>query len=121
MSYIRSTSNPEGLYIWGQEDGNCRFMVGPDIVGTMPTHVFNVLIDLYVDSHEEYTEFRDAKIEEVWTGDPMNGGEVKMRLSYGHKWHIDMWDATWYYIARSNYGRSKPRWKQKLMRRFDII
>ena len=115
MSYIRSPYNPEGLYIWAQVDGLCRFMVGPEIIGTMPENVSNVLIDMYVENHDEYTEFHDAKVEEVWVE-----GELKMRLSY-EDWHIDMWDVTWYYIARSNYGRSKPRWKWKLMRRFNII
>ena len=130
MSYIRSPYNPEGLYIWSQVDGMCHFMIGPDMVGKIPTEVFNQLIDNYIENHDEYTEVGDARIEEVWIDvsgekipeDDVNPqkNELRMRLSY-KDWHIDMWDVTWYYVARSNYGRSKPRWKWKLLRRFNII
>jgi hypothetical protein len=117
MSYIRSPYNPEGLYIWSQLDGMCVFMMGEDIIGKMPSDIFDALIDIYIeDPDDEYTEFHDARVEEVWI-DTENGKELRTRLSYNHEWEIDMWDVTWYYIARSNYGRSKPRWKLRWMRR----
>lgn len=115
MSYIRSPYNPEGLYIWSQDDGMCHFMIGPNMIGKIPTNIFNGLIDTYIENfNNEYIEFHDACVEEVWV-DSGKGNELKTRLSY-EDWHIDMWDVTWYYIARSNYGRSKSSWRMRLMR-----
>ena len=112
MSYIRSTSNPEGLYIFCNMNDVVEFHKGSDFIGVMPAHVFNVLIDSYIEKSMEDAEFHDARIEEIF-----EDGEIKMKLSYGHHWEIVMWDTTWYYIARSNYGRSKPFWKTRLRRR----
>jgi len=118
MSYIRSTSNPEGLYIFANMSGIVEFHRFSEHVGDMPQDLFNVLIDSFIENYCEDTEFQKASIKEIFIeGKDRLGGEFNMRLEYEHKWHIDMSYVTWYYIARSNYGRSKPFWKTRLMRR----
>jgi len=114
VSYIRSTTNPEGLYIVGTGK-EVEFYKGCEYPGVMPPDVFNKLIDKWIENYQEDTEIEGAKIEEVWIN--AKGDPSRMRLSY-KDWYIDMWYVTWYYIARSNYGRSKSPWKQRLMRRF---
>ena len=113
MSYIRSTGNPEALYIWGDSEGVVTVMKGPEIVGKLPTSVMNGLIKKYIDEYcPDDCEYEGALVEEVWI--PVETEriteEMKMmsltstpmvRLSYGD-WKVDMWDVTWYYIARSN-------------------
>jgi len=58
MSYIRSLSNPEGLYIWGDVDGNTYLVGGPDeepgapIMGrNMPNGLFDKLLQAWKDSY----------------------------------------------------------------------
>lgn len=114
MSYIRSTSNPEGLYILGTHR-NVEFHKGEDFIGHMPQEIFNVLIDNYVDSYGEDCEFHDASVREIFSD-----GSYVMRLMY-EDWYIDMWDVTWYFIAHSNYGRSKSKCKQKRIKRIAKI
>ena len=118
MSYIRSTSNNENLYVFANMGAIVEFHKGTELIGTMPQDVFNGLIDKYIENFCEDTEFHGAMISEVFYKQPERlGGEFKMRLEYNHEWGIEMQDVTWYYIARSNYGRSIPRWKIRLLRR----
>lgn len=94
MSYIRSTSNPEALYIWG--DGKeVTIMKGFDIVGTIPVTVFNGLIRKYHKHFEDCT-YEGAEVKEV-----KSGKNFKIRLSY-KGWKCFMWDVTWSYIVLSN-------------------
>ena len=120
MSYIRSTSNPEALYIWSEANGDCVFLMGTEIVGKMPREVFDGLIKLYVEEGDiEYTHYKDAKVEELIDGTEWDGNtRLATRLSY-KDWHIDMWAVTWYYIAHSNYFRVKPNFWEKILHRFD--
>lgn len=131
MSYIRSPYNPEALYIWGEGNNRCRFMKGSEIVGTMPTDIFNGLIKAYVKEDvclsDGHVEYKEARVEEVWVnikGEKVDEDDVKpeknelrTRLSY-KDWHIDMWDVTWYYIAHSNYFRFKQRILIRLLKIF---
>ena len=120
MSYIRNIYNPEGLYIFGNFKGQIEFHQGSDFLGTIPTETFDKLIDTYVENgYEECAvkySFSDcvASIKEV-----IDKEGVKILLTYSgvKPMEVVMWDVTWYYIARSNYGRSKPHWKLRLMRR----
>lgn len=50
MSYIRSTSNPEHLYIWSDGD-EVTIQMGPKILGQIPEKIFNGLIKKY---HRNY-------------------------------------------------------------------
>jgi len=112
MSYIRSTSNDEHLYIFANMNSVVEFHKGTELVGTIPQDMFNMLIDMWIENYCEDVEFHDITVEDI-----IVDGELVIRLDFNHKWHIDMQYVTWYYIARSNYGRSKPFWKTRLMRR----
>jgi hypothetical protein len=113
MSYIRSTGNPEAMYIWGDADCTVTVMKGPDVIGTLPTDVMDGLINKYINGNcPDDCDYKGAKVEEVWIPVPTERitEEMKImslvstpmvRLSYGD-WKVDMWDVTWYYIARSN-------------------
>jgi hypothetical protein len=112
MSYIRSIENPEKLYIFGNGE-DTEFYEGSEFVGYIPTNIFNKLIDLHIDNFQEDCQYCGASIEETF-----EDGKFRMRLSYTG-WplgkHIDMWNVTWTCITENNYGRSKPRWKRKLL------
>lgn len=113
MSYIRSLSNPEQLYIWGDEN-TVYITKGPVSIGTIPTNIFEGLIKKYIRGYQEDCTYKKATIEEVTVDkfdkevislegliNPMS--EFKMKLSYNN-WSLIMWDVTWYYIAKSNYS-----------------
>jgi len=117
MSYIRSTSNPEKLYIFGNMAGDVEIYQGPKLIGYIPGDNFDKFIDLYIDNFCEDIEYNGIKIETVFPKDTGNG--IKERLSYGD-WFIDMYDVTWYYIARSNYGRSKGKFFHFIRKIFNI-
>lgn len=103
MSYIRSTSNPENLYIWG--DGKTTFFSkgrkdGPTPVYHMPRNVFHGLIRKWHRQYHDTTRHKGAEVKEVWIKD--NGvNELKVQLSYDD-WSITMWAVTWEYIAYTN-------------------
>ena len=102
MSYIRSASNPEGLYIWSDGD-MVTVMKEHLIIGEIPTDIFNGLIKKYIRGNQCDCSFKKAKIEDVFS--LINGVNTpQMRLSYAG-WQVDMWAVTWYYIAKSNYKR----------------
>ena len=113
MSYIRGTSNPENLYIWG--DGKTVYIArGQNKLKSIPQKTFDRLLKKYNKTRED-SIFRGAKIEEVFVekkeklskkrqeflnllGIPQ--GDFKIRLSY-KDWHIDMWRVTWEYITNN--------------------
>jgi hypothetical protein len=99
MSYIRSTSNPESLYIWGDLDNNAYVVMGPETIGKMPTHVLNGLIRKYHRNYCEDTKYKGAEIKETCID-----GKFKMQLSY-KEWQCVMWRVTWDYIAFTNNKR----------------
>lgn len=103
MSYIRSTSNPEGLYIWG--DGKTVTITkGPKTIGYIPTNIFHGLIKKYNQNfYPDECSYKGASIKEVHIGK-----NFKVQLSYDN-WKVNMWDVTWHYIVSVNYkkpGRS---------------
>lgn len=98
MSYIRSISNPEGLYIFGSEEG-VEIMRGSEMIGVIPTEVFTGLIKEYIDGFCENCEYKGASIKEKWIL-----GHPKTVLSYNN-FNIIMWEVTWYYIASNNYKK----------------
>lgn len=115
MSYIRSTSNPEGLYIWG-DDKNVNIVFGKELIKYIPIKIFDGLLNKYNKSCGNGVKFKGASIKETFISDGkkqtklqkafgVQSGNFKMRLSYGD-WHKDMWKVTWEYIAQHN-GRYK--------------
>jgi hypothetical protein len=120
MSYIRSGSNPEQLYIWG--DGTNVFVVkGPIKVGSIPKEILHEIIRKYDSSgHDGNIEHEGAELKEVWVDSnekellpnlkehtgydrPFN---CKLRLSY-NGWYINMWYVTWFYIVSTNLSKTK--------------
>ncbi len=99
MSYIRSTSNPEGLYIWADQK-EFYIVKGPKTIGTIPINVFNGLIKKYHKNFSDCT-FKNAEIKEI-----KSGKNFKMCLSFNN-WKCIMWDVTWDYIVLANIKRIK--------------
>lgn len=106
MSYIRSTNNPEKLYIWGSEK-MATITMGTEIIGQLPNTVMNGLIKRYLENYNEDTKYADAIIKEVKDAN----GDFKMELSYKNEWKCLMWGVTWDYIAYTNYHRIIKREK----------
>jgi hypothetical protein len=118
MSYIRCLSNPEHLYIWGDEK-NANISVGKSnkdkkVRGELlliPVKTFNMLLKKSGGFRD--VEYKGASIKEVFVRNDKKRtrfdkllhtwpGEYQMRLSY-KGWpkgcYIDMWSVTWHYIC----------------------
>ena len=96
MSYIRTTSNPERLYIWANAE-SVFIQMGWNEIGSMPEHIFNGLIKKYIKNSYDDTKYKGAEIKEARD----EAGNFKMELSFGD-WNCLMWRVTWDYIALSN-------------------
>lgn len=101
MSYIRTGSNPEGLYIWGDEKTvHISRKKGKNV--TVPEPVFISFIEEYWKTFKyrgvpDSLTFNGLTVSEVFIkGDP------KIELSYGNHWTIYMWYSTWYYLMANN-------------------
>ncbi|MFW6246856.1 MAG: hypothetical protein ACOC22_01625 [bacterium] len=102
MSYIRSTSNPEKLYIWSNVDSkNVTIMMGSETLGDVPKSVFNGLIKKCVEKGFDECKYNGASIS-------VDETEFKVRFKYKD---IDflMYSVTWYYITVSNYKSIKKQ------------
>lgn len=120
MSYIRSWSNPENLYIWGDEE-NATIAEGTKKTWNIPLDIFNGLIKKFHRRYHDYPcQYKGAQVEEVWVyeGDIevddmevnpiLTRSEHKIKLSYEDNYVI-MYDVTWEYIVYSNLNRFKIR------------
>ena len=115
MSFIRSGSNPEALYIWG--DGvNANISLGHKQIFRMPIAVFHGLLEKFIRDYESHDFGLD--IDEVLTyqGASLSyvkrGKNFKVRLAYDGEldgkaiqWECFMWEVTWMYIANMNEHR----------------
>lgn len=127
MSYIRCWSNPEKLYIWGDEK-NATIAEGTKETWNIPLDVFNGLIKKFHRRYHDYPcEYKRAQVEEVWVyeGDVevtdevnpiLTRSERKIKLSYDDCTGVEvecnyviMYDVTWEYIVYSNLNRFKIR------------
>ena len=97
MSYIRSGSNPEGLYIFG--DGITTYFAQGIGEGTkkMPRSVFHGIIRKYHNSGDNDILFKGASLKTVWEHS-LDGNKPKIKLSFDD-WSIIMWETTWTHIA----------------------
>lgn len=115
MSYIRSGSNPEKLYIWGDVE-NATIAEGNKDTWNIPLNIFNGLIRKFHRRFHEYPcQYKGAQVDEIWVydiddeddnapGHYLKSSECKIKLSYGDHYVI-MWDVTWEYIVYSNHDR----------------
>jgi len=107
MSYIRCTSNPEGLYVWNDVDGNVYWSASPQKKGvptkddnavlySMPRKVFRGLMKKFLlcPWPEKYS-FQGAEIRE--------DKDCKFWVSYkpeGKKaWKLKLWRTTLAYVV----------------------
>lgn len=128
MSYIRSLSNPEGLYILGSTSGNVEIYEGSLDCKTIPQEVWNGLFaklekDSFdqQDNHGEYAEYKGfriydfanvAAIDENWPTfetvkemfNPAYKSKWRVRMQYAD-WKIDMWYVTFQYIYENTLNR----------------
>ncbi len=111
MSYIRSGSNPEGLYIFG--DGEyVTICIGPDSSRKMPKNIFHGLIRKY-HRDELGIQFKGASLNEEWI--EYNGSsDCKVVLAYDN-WRCEMWGVTWDYIAYTNLHNINRNSKSKII------
>ncbi|MHA1168740.1 MAG: hypothetical protein ACTSRU_13010 [Candidatus Hodarchaeales archaeon] len=63
MSYIRSTSNPEELYVWGT--GSHTHISSKSVEWTIPDEIFITACERYVDDDWDYDKFDSNDILEV--------------------------------------------------------
>ena len=99
MSYIRSISNPEELYIWSNGD-IVTIMMGSKTIGNIPVSVFNGLIKRWIERCFEDCTYNKASINSD------NNKDCKVELKYKDI-NISMYYVTWYFIAVSNYKSIK--------------
>lgn len=96
MSYIRSGSNPECLYIFGSKSGLEIYggdaRKGENYFHLIPQETWNGLCRQFVEFYDDAI-FKGASITEEKVGD-----HFKHILRY-EDWSIEMWEVTWYYIV----------------------
>ncbi len=96
MSYIRSSSNSEGLYIWSNGT-DVEILEGSKFHGRIPVNIFNGLIRKFRKSvHGTPCKFKKCSLDEVWIE-----GVPKIQLKYGTI-EVNMREVTWEYIINSN-------------------
>ena len=99
MSYIRSTTNPECLYIYGAADGNVWIHIGDaskyeDRTYLMPQEIWDGLCRKYVKSYEDKVTYKGATIE----NDVKVSDGWRTIISY-KDWSIAVWPVTWEYVV----------------------
>lgn len=124
MSYIRCTSNPEGLYIFGSSSGVEIYQ--DQLPGKIiPYHIWNGFFKRYFEEfsgfwkHDnetkcDYGSYRGFRVGEMWEKeDTHNLPKIYMRYK---DWKIVMWPVTFYYIEHNVentlYGPRKIRRKK---------
>lgn len=97
MSYIRSVSNPERLYIWGGSRGIVEIAVGSNDLLHIPRHVFRGILRRWYQRQDDITKYRGATMTQT--------KDFKYELTY-KDWTRDekvkAFDVTWMYIVTQN-------------------
>jgi len=112
MSYIRSGSNPECLYIYGAKDGVWIHGGNAQKPKELPRYDYRVdqfdwdgLCKKFVDDDSvvvgglttgEHFKFGPLELDYKC----VRPGEWRQVLSHSDGWEIEMWDVTWAYIVR---------------------
>ncbi len=124
MSYIRSTSNPEGLYVYHDVNGNIVF----NCKDSIPANVFYRFIREIGDKYHGYfnvdykrgqLEIKDIfypskkKIPKEFKALNLKSGNYKLTLYWKGKEIARMWGVTWQYLARGIYQYIKRQDKKK--------
>ncbi len=127
MSYIRSGSNPEHLYIWGEINNKTTISNAQNECFTVPTKDWERLIAKWGREHFYAEEKKGIKIgtlllREEWThGEPiidkklnpkLGKTECKWILYFKGKKVCEMWTTTMWYISFSNMEHWQPKAKK---------
>jgi hypothetical protein len=134
MSYIRSGSNPEKLYIVGTGE-HIEIMERCKDVWHIPSNIFTGLLKKFDRTFAEFPcEFKGAKVDEVWVGknnneetpddeyepSPDNLLECKVKLTY--KEHsLYMWYVTWAYLVNGEMDRVRRFTPHKVYVKWDPL
>ncbi len=125
MSYIRSTSNPESVYIWANPKGQVEIMyrvkkpLGAGQSMVIPRHVFHSVCKAWSEGRTTISQ-RGLRVEDVFvnteTGKPVKmpkdpflllnvrHNEHFVKLSYQGKF-FHMWMVTWEAIVHNVESR----------------
>lgn len=122
MSYIRASSNPEGLYIigtrWkGRDYVQILLPNGGDIVN-IPHDTFHTACKKWIkdDSDHEYIVHKNVEIRYCWDIDyvckgdekiPTTVSHYKVEFLYKNKSIFRCWETTWEYILNDVMKREK--------------
>jgi len=113
MSYIRSLSNPESLYIWGNDRNEVEIICAASSIQRMPAPTFHgILKRWWANEHvgeRTILKYQGAILEQT--------GDFRWRLSYDNDdndiplWDDDivLWDVTLTYLCVHN----QHRWNKK--------
>ena len=122
MSYIRSTSNPEKLYVWGDVDGYTYFALGCILKAIywqrkIPNDVWEKFLEWWrIEEAEElwYCDdgftfcYKDVRLT-VLNYDPKHDYKVYFHYKDSEReWDMELWPVTWYYMMPnqpSRFGR----------------
>lgn len=99
MSYIRSTSNPEGLYAWATED-TVYLKENHLTENEIPRQIFETAIKKHLKNGEEDVIYKSFSIGETWEKDKFGVNLPKVIISY-KDWSYTMWYVTWFYIIKN--------------------
>ena len=139
MSYIRSMSNPEGLYIYANDMGITTLMGGPKlprgVVRYIPTKLWNKLLETWVKNWYEDValtlvidgEKHEVSLTQDTTDGPLKlaGQETGLKLCIEYKndkgksWKLEnIWPVTMHYIGSryENPYYSAGRLKRLILR-----
>lgn len=117
MSYIRSLSNPEGLYVWGDFDGKLTFSWGGNLLRIDKELFHKVAMRWYCGEFDFFEDEPDSALDSV-TEDSLSvkdifipAGEADesrfvIRLTH-ETTQIDLWPVTWYYLVDEVVRREK--------------
>ena len=122
MSYIRALSNPEGLYIWGEEDPKnpkrARVVIaGPTVGGkplpTIPSGTFKMLCRKWnTDGEATYKGFVVDEVvvcgkkvkrpgQDDWHCKKEHEYKIRLRKLGKGGWYMLMWRVTWEYVVEN--------------------
>lgn len=99
MSYIRCTSNPDNLYVWGDCQDIIHWWPGVEVYHEMPGRVFRGLMKAYYrrgGTEDEPIEFENARIYE-------SSDDWKVVVEYNglKAWQIRLWPVTFDYVHQN--------------------
>lgn len=110
MSYIRSTSNPEKLYIWGEGDGSVAITEGHEDILQMPTNIFHELLKRWYNQEFGLDDTDDLEVVKYKGASLELTKDFRWRLDY-KTWErsILLFETTLVYICTQN----DFRWGEK--------